>query len=81
LKRASLETGISEICLAGGVAANKGLRNGLQELGRKMHWRTHVPDLQYCTDNAAMIAITGYHKFMAGAFADLSESASARSAW
>jgi len=81
LKRASLETGISEICLAGGVAANNGLREGLLEMAGKMNWKTHMPEFQYCTDNAAMIAITGYHKFLAGDFAVLSESASARGAW
>lgn len=81
LKKASLETGIREICLAGGVAANKGLRQALVDMGRKLNWKTHVPQLQYCTDNAAMIAITGHHKYLAGAFSDLSESASARAAW
>jgi N6-L-threonylcarbamoyladenine synthase len=81
LKRASLDTGITEICLAGGVAANRGLRQGLTELGRKMNWNVHVPEFQYCTDNAAMIAITGYHKFLAGEFASLADSASARAAW
>jgi N6-L-threonylcarbamoyladenine synthase len=81
LKKASLETGIHEVCLAGGVAANKGLRSSLQEWGRKMHWKTYVPDLEYCTDNAAMIAITGYHKYQAGVFTDLSVSATARAGW
>ncbi len=81
LKRASLETGITEICLAGGVAANKGLRNALVEWGRKMNWKTHVPPFQYCTDNAAMIAITAHHKYLAGEFSPLSESASARASW
>jgi len=81
LKKASLETGIREICLAGGVAANKGLRRSLVEWGKKHHWKVHVPSMEYCTDNAAMIAITGYHKFLAGEFAPLSESASARAVW
>jgi N6-L-threonylcarbamoyladenine synthase len=81
LRKASLQTGIREICLAGGVAANQGLRSALLDMGAKMHWKTHVPPLEYCTDNAGMIAITGYYKYLASDFADLSESASARAAW
>ncbi len=81
LKKAAAETGIRDICLAGGVSANRGLRNAFEEMGKKNRWGTFVPDLQYCTDNAAMIAITGYYKYMEGQFSDLSVSASARSAW
>jgi N6-L-threonylcarbamoyladenine synthase len=81
LKKASLETGIREVCLSGGVAANSGLRSAFLEMGKKMHWNTHIPAMEYCTDNAAMIAITGHYKFLAGAFSDLSVSASARAAW
>jgi len=81
LKKASLETGIKEICLAGGVAANKGLRNGLTELGARYGWNIYIPAMEYCTDNAAMIAITGYYKYMNHQFSDLSVSASARADW
>jgi N6-L-threonylcarbamoyladenine synthase len=81
LKRASVQTGIRDICIAGGVSANSGLRNGLQEMGRKYGWNTFIPDFQYCTDNAAMIAITGYYKYLQGDFAPLSTSASARASW
>ncbi len=81
LKKASLETGIREVCLSGGVAANSGLRSAFLEMGKKMHWNTHITAMEYCTDNAAMIAITGHYKFLAGAFSDLSVSASARAAW
>jgi N6-L-threonylcarbamoyladenine synthase len=81
LKRASLQTGIKDICIAGGVSANSGLRNGLQEMGKKQGWNTFIPAFQYCTDNAAMIAITAYYKYRAGDFAPLSASASARAAW
>ncbi len=81
LKKASLETGIREICLSGGVAANSGLRLAFDELGRKMHWNTYIPAMQYCTDNAGMIAITGYYKYLAGDFSSLETSASARAAW
>ena len=81
LKKASLETGIHHICLSGGVSANSGLRKAFVEMGEKMKWQTHIPEFQYCTDNAAMIAITGYYKFLAGEFSDLSVSASARAVW
>jgi N6-L-threonylcarbamoyladenine synthase len=79
LRRAASETGIKDLCLAGGVSANSGLRAAFEELGRKQRWNTFIPAFQYCTDNAAMIAITGYYKFMANDFAALSISASARS--
>ena len=81
LKKASLETGIRDVCLSGGVAANSGLRAAFLDLGRTMHWKTHIPAMEYCTDNAGMIALTGYYKYMAGAFSDLSVGASARAGW
>lgn len=81
LKKASLQTGIKTICLAGGVSANKGLRNAIQEMADKYHWKLFIPEMEYCTDNAAMIAITGYYKFLAGFSSPLTVSASARAAW
>ena len=81
LKKAAVETGITDICLAGGVSANSGLRRAFKEMGEKYHWNTFVPDLSYCTDNAAMIAITGYYKFLAGDFAELSVSSTAKAGW
>lgn len=81
LKKAVEETGIKDICIAGGVSANSGLRKAFEETGKKNGWRTFIPAFEYCTDNAGMIAITGYYKFLAGQFADLSVSSSARSAW
>lgn len=81
LKKASLQTGINTICLAGGVSANKGLRNAMQEMAEKYQWKLYIPEMEYCTDNAAMIAITGYHKFLAGFSSPLTVSASARAAW
>ena len=81
LKKASIETGITDICLAGGVSANSGLRKAFTALGKKNGWNTFIPAFEYCTDNAAMIAITGYYKFMAGQFSDLSVTASARANW
>ena len=81
LKKAALQTGITDICIAGGVSANSGLRKALQELCSQNNWRSFIPPFQYCTDNAAMIAITGYYKYLAKDFADLSVSASARANW
>jgi N6-L-threonylcarbamoyladenine synthase len=81
LKKAVIQTGITDICLAGGVSANSGLRTAFEELGRKNNWNTFIPAFEYCTDNAAMIAITGYYKFLAGQFSDLSVSATARADW
>jgi N6-L-threonylcarbamoyladenine synthase len=81
LKKAADQTGIKDICLAGGVSANSGLRKALEEAGQKNGWNTFVPAFQYCTDNAAMIAIAGYYKYLADDFADLSVSPSARAAW
>lgn len=81
LKKASAETGIKTICIAGGVAANKGLRKGIQVMAEKYKWKIHIPKMEHCTDNAAMIAMTGYYKFQAKEFSPLSVSASARASW
>lgn len=64
LKRASKETGITEIAIAGGVSANSGLRNALGEYSKKYRWKIVIPKFEYTTDNAAMIAITGYYKYL-----------------
>jgi N6-L-threonylcarbamoyladenine synthase len=81
LKLASMETGIKEICIAGGVSANSVLRKGLESYGKKYHWNTYIPDFQYCTDNAGMIAITGYYKFLAKEFSELDVRSAARAQW
>jgi N6-L-threonylcarbamoyladenine synthase len=81
LRKASLETGIRDLCLSGGVAANSGLRTAFLDLGRQMQWKTHIPAMEYCTDNAGMIAVTGYYKYLAGEFSDLTVGASARAGW
>jgi N6-L-threonylcarbamoyladenine synthase len=81
LKKAAEETGIRDVCLAGGVAANKGLRKAFLELGQSQGWRTFIPKMEYCTDNAAMIAITGYYAFLNQQFSPLSVTASARASW
>lgn len=81
VKKATIETGIKDICIAGGVSANSGLRNALQEMGEKQGWNTYIPAFAYCTDNAGMIAITAYYKFLEKEFVDLSVGATARANW
>jgi N6-L-threonylcarbamoyladenine synthase len=81
LEKAARETGINQVCIAGGVSANSGLREALIETGKKNNWQTFIPSMEYCTDNAGMIAIAAYFKFLAGDFADLSISPSARSSF
>ena len=81
LTKAATQTGINEICIAGGVSANSALRNGVQELGKKMGWNVYIPPFQFCTDNAGMIAITAYYKYLAGDFAELDVIPSARAEW
>ena len=81
LKKAIQQTGIREICIAGGVSANSGLRAGVQELGKRTQSKVYLPKFEFCTDNAAMIAITAHYKYLEGAFDDLSVSATARSNW
>ena len=64
LVKASKEYGIRDIAIAGGVSANSGLRNGITEEGRKRGWRTFLPEFKFTTDNAAMIALAGYYRYM-----------------
>jgi N6-L-threonylcarbamoyladenine synthase len=78
MKKAILQTGIREICIAGGVSANSGLRRMFTGLGEKMNCKTYIPPFEYCTDNAAMIAITAHYKYLAGEFAGLDISPEAR---
>ncbi|RBQ04307.1 tRNA (adenosine(37)-N6)-threonylcarbamoyltransferase complex transferase subunit TsaD [Pedobacter miscanthi] len=64
LKKAAKQYNIKEIAIAGGVSANSGLRDGLQKTADELGWNIYIPAFQYCTDNAGMIAIAGYHKFL-----------------
>ncbi len=81
LKKAVIQTGVTQVCIAGGVSANSGLRKGLQETGEREGWKTFIPAFQYCTDNAAMIAITAYYKFLSGQFTPLEAGPTARADW
>ncbi len=68
VEQAMAKTGLKQIALAGGVSANSGLRLSLQELGKKNNWKVFIPPFEYCTDNAAMIAMNGYFKFLKNDF-------------
>lgn len=72
LLKASELTGIKQVGIAGGVSANSFLRNKLTLTGSKYGWTTYIPSLQYCTDNAGMVGIAGYYKFLEGSFSDQS---------
>lgn len=81
LKKAAKDLGVQHIGIAGGVSANSGLRKAVQELGEQSNWQVYIPEFQYCTDNAAMIAITAHYKQLQGQYADLTASPSAREKW
>ncbi len=81
LIKAVKQTGIKHVCIAGGVSANSGLRSALETEGKQRDWTTYIPDFEYCTDNAAMIGITGYYKFLEKDFASLDLAASPRSSF
>ena len=78
LKLATKETGISHIAIGGGVSANSGIRQALKDGEQKFDWTTYVPKFEFTTDNAAMIAIVGYLKFLEKDFAKQDVVASAR---
>lgn len=68
LVRAAKETKIRHIAIAGGVSANSGLRKALRETGEREQWEIYLPKLEFSTDNAAMVAVAGYYKFLKGEF-------------
>jgi N6-L-threonylcarbamoyladenine synthase len=71
LRKAAQQTGIKEVALAGGVSANSSLRSGLLAMGAAEDWKVYIPAFEFCTDNAAMIAMTGYFKYLKGDFAGM----------
>lgn len=81
LRMAVQQTGITQIAIAGGVSANSGLRNTLLDAEKQYGWKVYIPKFEYCTDNAAMIAITGYYKYLKGEFSSQSIAASPRIDW
>lgn len=80
-EQAAKEYGVQHLGIAGGVSANSGLRAAFADMCSKNGWQAHIPQFQYCTDNAAMIGITGYYKYLNGDFADMSISPTAKASW
>lgn len=78
LAKAAREYGIRDIAIAGGVSANSGLRDGIEAEGRRRGWRTFLPAFKFTTDNAAMIALSGYFRYRSGRFASLDAAPIAR---
>ncbi|MEL1243024.1 tRNA (adenosine(37)-N6)-threonylcarbamoyltransferase complex transferase subunit TsaD [Flavobacterium sp. DGU11] len=78
LKLAVKETGITQVAIGGGVSANSGIRNTLKEAEKKYGWKTFIPKFEYTTDNAAMIGIVGYHKYLQHMFNDAAVASKAR---
>jgi N6-L-threonylcarbamoyladenine synthase len=78
LEEASAQTGIHEVAISGGVAANSGLRTRLKEIAGRRSWKLYVPGIEYCTDNAAMIAMAAHYKYKAGRFSGLQVTPLAR---
>jgi N6-L-threonylcarbamoyladenine synthase len=72
LVKAADMTGIREIAIAGGVSANSGIRKAMADMAQTKQWKVFIPKLEYCTDNAAMIAMAAHYKYFAGEFSDLS---------
>lgn len=69
--KAAKETGATQVGIAGGVSANSGLRKAMLAAGEREGWQVYIPKFEYCTDNAAMIAMTAHYKYLAGEFVGL----------
>jgi len=78
LKKATKSTGIKRIAIGGGVSANSGIRKALKDGEQKFGWKTYVPNFEYTTDNAAMIGIVGYLKYLEKDFSNVQTTANAR---
>lgn len=81
LEEAARIYGIKEVAIAGGVSANSGLRKGFINLADNNGWHAYIPQFQYCTDNAGMIAIAAYYKYLIGDFGTIDAAADARMPW
>jgi len=81
LKKAATDYKVKQIGIAGGVSANKGLRSSFESLGKQLNWETYIPSFEYCTDNAAMIAIVAHYKYEAKDFVDYNVVPSPRATW
>ncbi len=78
LKKAVKETGINQVAIGGGVSANSGIRKAIKDAEKKWGWKSFIPKFEYTTDNAAMIGIAGYYKYLSKDFADYSVTANSR---
>mgnify|MGYP001361044516 CR=1 FL=1 len=78
LEKASREMNIKQIAIAGGVSANSGLREAIKKKGQQLGWETFIPDFEYCTDNAAMVAMVAHYKYQKKLFTNLSATPLAR---
>ncbi|MBD8487870.1 tRNA (adenosine(37)-N6)-threonylcarbamoyltransferase complex transferase subunit TsaD [Echinicola sp. CAU 1574] len=78
LKRAAREYKVKDIAIAGGVSANSGLRSELGNLAKELSWKVYIPKFEYCTDNAAMIAMAAHYKYLKGEFCGLDVSPMAK---
>ena len=78
LRQAAKDSNINEVAVAGGVSANSGLRASFEDHANRYGWKIHIPKFEYTTDNAAMVAITGYYKYLEGEFTDKSVTPYAR---
>ena len=76
VKAAMAQTGVNTLALAGGVAANQGLRKALTPLAEKASWQLFIPAVAYCTDNAAMVAMAAHYKYLNQEFANLKTNVS-----
>ena len=74
-ERAAKELNVTQVAIAGGVSANSGLRKAFESMGRKNDWQVFIPEFEYCTDNAGMIAMAAFFKYREGLFADQSRCA------
>ena len=74
LRKAVKDTGITEVAVAGGVSANSGVRNAFEDHARRYGWKIHLPKFSFTTDNAAMVAITGYYKYLDKDFCSIDEA-------
>ena len=72
VERAAIEHKVRQVAIAGGVSANSLLRSELERICKKHHWQAFIPPFKFCTDNAAMVGIAGYFKYLKGEFADIS---------
>lgn len=74
LRKAVKDTGITEVAVAGGVSANSGVRSAFEDHARRYGWKIHLPKFSFTTDNAAMVAITGYYKYLDKDFCSIDEA-------